>query len=160
MRHVVALALAMALTGCLGKAADTTPVAPSTPSEVTAAGKGAIEQWRQAYEVKSFDALAKLYVRSPDTVLVLDGVPMIGWKSIEPMLRDKLARAKEIHIRLKDVSVMSLAPTIASAVATMTREISDGITTVTENGALTLVFEKTHDGWQIVAEHYSYRRPS
>jgi ketosteroid isomerase-like protein len=42
----------------------------------------------------------------------------------------------------------------------MTREISDGITTVTENGALTLVFEKTHDGWQIVAEHYSYRRPS
>jgi ketosteroid isomerase-like protein len=160
MRHVVALALAMALTGCLGKAADTTPVAPATPSEVTAAGKGAIEQWRQAYEVKSFDALAKLYVRSPDTVLVLDGVPMIGWKSIEPMLRDKLARAKEIHIRLKDVSVMSLAPTIASAVATMTREISDGITTVTENGALTLVFEKTHDGWQIVAEHYSYRRPS
>jgi ketosteroid isomerase-like protein len=160
MRHVVALALAMALTGCLGKAADTTPVAPSTPSEVVAAGTGAIEQWRQAYEVKSFDALAKLYVRSPDTVLVLDGVPMIGWKSIEPMLRDKLARAKEIHIRLKDVSVMSLAPTIASAVATMTREISDGITTVTENGALTLVFEKTHDGWQIVAEHYSYRRPS
>lgn len=160
MRHVVALALAMVLTGCLGKAEDTTPVAPATPTEVVAAGKGAIEQWRQAYEVKSFDALAKLYVRSPDTVLVLDGVPMIGWKSIEPMLRDKLARAKEIHIRLKDVSVMSLAPTIAGAVATMTREISDGITTVTENGALTLVFEKTHDGWQIVAEHYSYRRPS
>jgi ketosteroid isomerase-like protein len=161
MRHAVALALALAIAGCLhAKAADTTPVAPSTPTEVVAAGKGAIEQWRQAYEVKSFDALAKLYVHSPDTVVVVDGLPLIGWSSIEPMLRDKLARAKEIHIRLKEVSVMSLAPTVAGAIATMTREVSDGVTTVTENGALTLVFEKTHDGWQIVSEHYSYKRPS
>jgi uncharacterized protein (TIGR02246 family) len=160
MRHAVALALAIAVAGCpRGKPAETTPVA-ATPTDVVAAAKAVVEQWRQAYEGRSFDAVAKLYVHTPDTVLVLDGIPMIGWSSIEPMLKDKLAHAKEIHVRLKDVSVTSFAPDVAGAVATMTREISDGVTTVTENGALTLVLKRTAGGWQITSEHYSYKRPS
>lgn len=158
MRHAVALALALVLAGCpRAKPAATTP---ATPADVVTAGKATVEQWRQAYEVRSFDALAKLYVHDLDTVVVVDGIPLQGWSAIEPVLKDKLSHAKEIHVRLKDVSVASLAPTVAGAVATMTREVSDGVTTVSENGALTLVLKHTADGWQIVAEHYSYRRPS
>ena len=161
MRHAVALTVALAVAGCMrGKPAATTPVADSTPQEVVAAGKATVEQWRQAYEVRSFDALAKLYVHDPDTVVVVDGLPLIGWPTIEPMLKDKLTHAKEIHVRIKDVRVISLAGTVAGAVATMTREVSDGVTTVTENGALTLVLRKSADGWQIITEHYSYKRPS
>ncbi len=161
MRHAVALALAIAAAGCpRSKAVETTPVAASTPQEVVAAGKATVEQWRQAYEVRSFDTLAKLYVHDPDTVVVVDGLPLIGWTAIEPVLKDKLTHAKEIHVRLKDVNVISLAPTVAGAVATMTREISDGVTTVTETGALTLVLRKSAGGWQIITEHYSYKRPS
>lgn len=159
MRHAVALAIALLVAGCPApKGSATTPAA--VPADVVTAAKGAIEQWRQAYEVRSFDALAKLYVHDPRTVLVQDGMPIVGWSAIEAMLRDRLSHAKEIHVRLKEVTVSSLAPTVASAIATMTREVSDGVTTVTENGALTLVLTRTRDGWRIAAEHYSYRRPS
>jgi ketosteroid isomerase-like protein len=159
MRHAVALAIAMLVAGCPApKGSATTPAA--APADVVTAARGAIEQWRQAYEVRSFDALAKLYVHDPRTVLVQDGTPLVGWNFIEPMLKDRLSHAKDIHVRLKEVTVSSLAPTVASAIATMTREISDGTTTVTENGALTLVLTRTRDGWRIAAEHYSYRRPS
>jgi uncharacterized protein (TIGR02246 family) len=161
MRHAVALAIALFVAGCPHpKGSETTPAGAAAPKDVIAAAQGAIEQWRQAYEVKNFDALAKLYVHDSDTVVVQDGVPLIGWAAIEPMLKDRLGHAKEIHVRLKEITVTSLAPTVAGAIATMTREVSDGVTTVTENGALTLVLKQTRDGWQIAAEHYSYKRPS
>lgn len=131
-----------------------------TPREVTVATRGAIEQWRQAYEIRSIDALEKLYSHDADIVLVNDGVTLIGWSSVGGMLKDRVARAKEIHIRLKEIQVTSVAPTAAFGVATMTRELSDGVTTVTEYGSLTLVFRKDPNaGWLIVGEHYSYKRP-
>jgi ketosteroid isomerase-like protein len=131
-----------------------------TPKEVTIATRGAIEQWRQAYEIRSIDALEKLYSHDPDIVLVGDGVTLIGWSSVDGMLKDRIARAKEIHIRLKEIQVTSVAPTAAFGVATMTRELTDGVTTVTEYGSLTLVFRKDPTaGWLIVGEHYSYKRP-
>ena len=161
MRHAVAVAILLAMAGCPGpKASGTTPAASLAPKDVVAAAKGTVEQWRQAYEVRSFDALAKLYAHELDVVVVQDGQPLTGWSQIEPALRDRLGKAKEIHVRLKDVTVTSLGPTAAAALATMTREVSDGVTTVTEAGALTLVLRKSADGWQIVQEHYSYKRPS
>ena len=161
MRHAVALAIVLGMAGCPApKGAETTPAASATPKEVVTAARGTIEQWRQAYEVRSFDALGKLYAHDLDLVVVSDGLPLMGWSQVEPVLRDRLAKAKEIHVRLKDVTVASLGPTAAAALATMTREVSDGVTTVTENGALTLVLRRGADGWQIVQEHYSYKRPS
>ncbi|MEO8553789.1 MAG: nuclear transport factor 2 family protein [Kofleriaceae bacterium] len=144
-----------------GKQADTiVETKEPTPRAVTVATRGAIEQWRQAYEVRSIDALERLYSHDPDIVLVNDGVTLIGWSSVDGMLKDRLVRAKEIHIRLKEVQVTSIAPTAAFGVATMTRELSDGVTTVTEYGSLTLVFRKDPNaGWLIVGEHYSYKRP-
>jgi ketosteroid isomerase-like protein len=131
-----------------------------TPREVTVATRGAIEQWRQAYEIRSIEALEKLYSHDPDIVLVNDGVTLIGWTSVDGMLKDRVARAKEVHIRLKEIQVTSIAPTAAFGVATMTRELGDGVTTVTEYGSLTLVFRKDPTaGWLIVGEHYSYKRP-
>lgn len=160
MLRLALATLVIALAACpRGKPAEPTSVAPSTPKEVEAGGRAAIEQWRQAYEVRSIDGLAKLYPHDLAVVVVQDGQALIGWSSVEAMLRDRLARAKQIHVRVKDIQVTSLGPTVASAIATMTRELSDGVTTVTENGALTLVLRKDDaGGWLIVAEHYSYRR--
>lgn len=161
MRHAAVLALVLAAAGCPAtRPAETTPAASLAPKDVVAAAKGTIEQWRQAYEVRSFDALAKLYAHESDLVVVQDGTPLLGWSTVEPALRERLGKAKEIHVRLKDVTVASLGPSAAAALATMTREISDGVTTVTENGALTLVLRRGGDGWQIVQEHYSFKRPS
>ena len=142
-----------------GKAPVMMPAAPETPDAVVAAGKATIEQWREAYEVRSVDALTKLYAHDKDLVVVTDGQPLVGWLAVQPALAAKLGRAKEVHVRLQDEQVTSVAPTVATALATMTREIGDGVTTVTEKGALTLVLRHDSDGWKIVAEHYSYTRP-
>lgn len=157
MRYLLLLAL---LVGCPHpNGAETAASKPATPKDVVTAVRGAIEAWRQAYEVRSIDSLAKLYAHDLDLVVVQEGTPVNGWTAVEAMLRDRLARAKDIHVRLKDVQVASLSLDIATAVATMTREIGDGTTTVTENGALTIVVHNGGDGWRIVAEHYSYKRP-
>ena len=158
-RSLVCALAAVCLLACQhGAPAPAAPAGPATPTDVAAAGKATVEQWRQAYEVRSFDALARLYAQDASLVLVQDGAALFGWASIGPLLQDRLTRAKEIHVRLKDVEVTSQAPTVATAAATMTREVGDGVTTVTENGALTLVLRKDADGWKIVAEHYSYKR--
>jgi len=158
----LAIALLVALaTGCPHEKPDepTGPVRDATPKEVIAATRGAIEQWRQAYEVRSMDALSKLYAHDLDVVVVTDGLTLIGWSSVEGLLNDRLGRAKEIHIRLKEIQVRAVSAGAAFAVATMSREVGDGVTTVTENGTLTLVFRKDATGWLIVGEHYSYKRP-
>lgn len=152
-------AAAGAGTGCLRGAPA--PAAPTVeaPAEVVAAARATIEQWRQAYEVRSLDALAKLYLQELDLAVVQEGNAILGWSAVEAMLKDRLARAEAIHVRLRDLQVVSLGQGLASAVATMSRELVSGTTTITEQGALSLVLRQRGDGWVIAAEHYSYRRP-
>jgi ketosteroid isomerase-like protein len=157
MRSLV-VALAILVAGCPKTSAPATPSA-TTPKEVVTAVKATIEQWRQGYEVRSVDALAKLYAHDLDVVLVQEGLTMVGWSSVEAYLKDRIARAGEIHIRLKDIQVVALGLEAASAVATMTRELTDGTTTVSETGTLTLVLRRAPEGWLISSEHYSYKRP-
>jgi ketosteroid isomerase-like protein len=159
---VVALVLAaLAAAGCPRSAgpvaAPTEPVA--APAELDAAVRGAVEQWRQAYEVRSMDALAKRYAHDPTVAIVQDGALDLGWVAIEPVLRARLAHATQIVVRIKDLQVAPLGPGAAVAVAAMSRESTTGATTVTENGVITLVLREDPDGWVIVSEHYSYRRP-
>lgn len=162
MRRAILPALLVLAAGVFGGCSRQRPAveqpAAAAPKDVIAAAKAAVEQWRQAYEVRAFEGLAQLYARNLDLVVVLEGTALLGWSSIEAALKDRLARASSIHVRLKDVQVASLAPEVASVAATMTREISEGATTVTETGALTLVLRKIDDKWLIVVEHYSYKR--
>lgn len=153
-----ALVLAAACAGGPHPATPATGAAAASSQEVVAGAKATIEQWRQAYEVRSVDALAKLYAHDLDVVVVQQGVPHLGWTAVQALLDERIGHASAIHVRLKDVQVTALAPTVAAAVATMSREVSDGATTVTETGTLTLVVRKTDAGWVITSEHYSYKR--
>jgi ketosteroid isomerase-like protein len=149
-----ALALVAVLSGCT---VATKPLeAPAAPADLVTAVRGTLEQWRQAYEVRSPDALAKLYSHEPTLSVVQDGTLWLGWTAFEPVLLDKL-KATAIHVRLKDVQISAIGATGAVVVATMLRERVDAATTVTENGVLTLVV-RNDGGWVIVAEHYSYKR--
>lgn len=145
--------------GCPGKG-PSEPVGPSatTPKEVVAAAKAAIESWRQAYEVRSVEALSSLYARDLDLVVVQEGTTYLGWSSVEAMLKDRIARVQSIRIRLKDIQAIALSEDVASAVATMTRELTEGNTTVTESGTLTVVLRRENGAWLITSEHYSYKR--
>ena len=116
-----AIALVVLLLAACPRGGDQTPARPATPKEVVAGARATIEQWRQAYEVRSFEALAKLYAHDLDLVVVQDGEPVFGWSSVENMLKDRLTRYPDIHVRLKDIQVQSLAPTVSVATAVMTR---------------------------------------
>src|SRR4051794_22976282 len=107
MGRIAALVL-VALGGCPAPSASKTSPAPVTKTEVTASIKGTIEQWRQAYELRSIDALGKLYAHEPSLTITQEGIAMFGWSSIEVTLRDKLAHATQIRIRIKDVQVTAL----------------------------------------------------
>lgn len=158
MRHAAIFVVAILLAGCPRGQGDTTPSRPATPKEVVASARATIEQWRQAHQVRSFEALAQLYAKERGLVLVQDGLQLVGWSSIEAMIKDRFEKFPKVHIRLKDIQVASLGPTSATATASMTREIGDEVTTVTESGALTIVLRKDGDRWVIVAEHYSHTK--
>lgn len=157
MKHVAIFVVALALAAC-PHGTTTTPTTPSTSKETVAGARATIEQWRQAYQVRSFDALSKLYVHSLDLVVVQDGQALVGWTSVEGMLKDRFARYKDVHIGLKDIQVTALDGTAAVATASMTQELGDGTTSISESGALTVVLRKEGDAWLIVTEHYSYKR--
>lgn len=158
MRHAAIFVVALVIAGCAHGESETRPTQPATPPDVLNAARGTIEQWRQAYQIKGFDALAGLYAHEPELVLVQDGRALVGWPSVEGMIKDRLARYLKIVIRLKDINVVALGATAATATAVMTRELGDEVTTVTESGALTMVLRRDGDHWVIVTEHYSYRK--
>jgi ketosteroid isomerase-like protein len=149
------LAVVCATLGGCG-AAQPTVTTPLMPDAFVAEVRGTIEQWRQGYEVRSVEALAKLYAQDPDVVLVQQGVVLRGWAAIESALKDRLTRATAIRVRLKDLTVVPIGTHGASVLATMAREVSDGVTTVTEEGILTLALRHGDASWSIVSEHYSY----
>lgn len=151
-----ALLAALAAGGCPTKPAA--PVEAAPPVGLVAGVRGTIEQWRQAYEIRSMDALAKLYAHDARLAIVQDGALQLGWAAIEPVLRERLARATAIRVRITDLQVSPLGEDAAVATARMTRESTDGMTTVTENGVVTLALRKDDAGWAIAGEHYSYKR--
>jgi ketosteroid isomerase-like protein len=152
MRSLVIAAIVLA--GC--PRAKPAPVTPATPPDVVDGGKAAIEDWRKDQEARNLDALGKLYAHDADVIVVQQGTPLVGWPAVESMLKARLAKPT-ILVKLKDVQVVSIAPEVASAVASMARETSDGTTTVAESGTITLVLRRDADRWVIVAEHFSYK---
>src|SRR5689334_23178311 len=109
MRHAAFLVV-LALAGCPHSKSDATPPRPATPKEVIAAGRATIEQWRQAYQVRSLETLSKLYAHDNDVVVVQDGQQLVGWTSVESAIKDQLERHTKIVIRLKDMQVTGLGP--------------------------------------------------
>ncbi len=136
---------------------DSEATAPLTPEAVVTAAKGVVEQYRQAYEVRSMDALAALYSRTVDVVLIHQGEIWHGWTDVQSHLEQLLNQSQEIHIKVADVSVVALGPEGATVSAQVEREVSDSVTTVKESGLLTMALRLEGDRWVIVTEHFSYR---
>jgi len=152
MRSLVIAAVVLA--GC--PRAQPAPTTPAAPPDVVDAAKATIEDWRKDQEARNLDAIGKLYAHDADVIVVQQGMPVVGWPAVESLLKARLAKPT-IIVRLADIHIASLAPEVASAVASMSRETSDGTTSIAENGTLTLVLRRDADHWVIVAEHYSYK---
>ena len=154
----VAAAVAVAVGGGCGGAGGARPASPRGPAgdDAFAAVFRAVEQWRQGWQVRSLEALAPLYRHDDHTVVVYQGRPLRGWDSAQAWLRSQLAGVQRVDIRLEDGVVTTLGTDSASFAARMTRDLSDGVVTRSDDGFLTLTFVREDDRWQIVAEHYSY----
>jgi ketosteroid isomerase-like protein len=154
----------LVLGACPGSrgVAPAEPASPSaaelTPAEVVSAAAGLVEQYRQAYEVRSVDALAPLYLHDVDLAVVHQGRTFLGWSAVEHYLRETFTTAVEVRVRLGDVTVVALGGGGAAVTATMARSVSTGTTTVEERGTLSLSLRSEGERWVIVGEHFSYVR--
>lgn len=157
----LALGLVLALPACGGSgaappAAPRADQAPPAPVSVVQAARAVLEQYRQAHEVRSMDALAPLYAVSPELVRVWQGSRLTGWDAVRPELAALLGRAERIKLRIDDVTVSALGEDGATVAASVSRVIADGVTSVRVDGVLTLALRRQDDHWVIVAEHFSY----
>jgi ketosteroid isomerase-like protein len=155
MRAFATVAVTVAaLSGCHHAA----PRAPAiATSDAVAAATRAIEHWRQAYEARDLKALEPLYAHDLDVTIAQPGVPLIGWSSVDAMLKDRIGRAREVRLKLSDLRVAILTAEVVTATATMAREVSDGVTSVAEFGTLTLVLHRVGESWVLAVEHFSPR---
>jgi hypothetical protein len=156
------LVLVTILVACGGNKAaleqpEAAPVTPLTPAQVVEAGKGAVEQYGQAYQVRSLEALSAVYSQTLDVVVVHQGQARQGWTAVGSYLGELLRLNKEIRLVASDVNVVSLGAEGAAVTARLSREISDGVTNVKEDGMLTLSLRLEGERWVIVTEHFSYR---
>src|SRR5689334_22615489 len=151
--------LLVAAVGCGGGKAPEKPepVKVATPADVQEAAKGVVEKYRQAYEVRSKDALADLYSQTVDVVLVHQGKDSHGWAGVSAYLDDLLARAKEVHVKITMVAITAIGNSGAAISGEMIRSISDGEAAVEEKGVLTLTIRREGEKWVVVHEHFSYR---
>lgn len=156
-RVCLALFLYLLPTACGGAGRERpTATLPMTPTAVVEQVKGAVEQWRQGFEVRSMDVLAPLYAQVPELMQVWQGRLVAGWPAAQEVIQAFFNSHPEVKVRLATVTVVALGGEGAVASATISRRFGDGVTTVEESGAIILVFRRIGDTWQIVAEHYSY----
>lgn len=154
MRRPAILAALVVVAACGGRAQKETT--PAGAVDTVAAAQRAAEAWRQAYEANNLDGIAALYAHDPGTVLVEQGVAFVGWDAAAKHLGEIVGHAREIHVKLKDVTVDAIDEDCAVVVATMDRDVSDGAVTTSERGVLTLVLHQAGGQWLVTSEHYSY----
>lgn len=154
------LATCAVVAACGGGAKKT--VSPEAAGDAQTAANRAVEVWRQAWEADSYDHIAPLYAHEAHLVLVDQGIAFTGWDKVDAHLKDLLGHAREIHVKLRDVTIDPIDDDCAVVVAGMDRDVSDGAVTTSERGTLTLVLhrETAADPWLVVSEHYSYPHSS
>jgi hypothetical protein len=154
-----ALGLACAAGAC-GGSPEPPPAAPQAAAPVSGdaatAARAVLEQYRQAHEVRSVEALEPLYLATPELVRVWQGQRSAGWDTARAELSALFNRAQGIKLRVDQVAVQALGRDGAVVVADVSRTVSDGVTSVRVDGVLTLVLRREDPRWLIVSEHFSH----
>jgi uncharacterized protein (TIGR02246 family) len=159
MRSATMFAALALIAACGGHAQKSTTPAPGEADAMDAARR-AVESWRQAWEADSYDAIAALYAHDKGTVVVEQGHAFAGWDKVDAHFKEVLGHAREIHVKLTDVTIDAIDEDCAIAVASIDRDVSDGAVTTTEHGVVTLVLHREPGKWLVVSEHYSYPHSS
>lgn len=135
--------------------ADTKPTVLA-PAEVVTAIKGQLEQYRQAYKVRSLEALEPIYSHGPELAITYQGTTRRGWEQVRPYLKALLRDNSDIRLAFSEVRVAALGGGGAAVTLTLKRGLGDGSTLTEETGTLDLAFRLDGKRWVIVHEHFSY----
>jgi uncharacterized protein (TIGR02246 family) len=161
----IALGLACAAGACGGSSSPAPPpAAPQAAAPISGdaaeAAQAVLEQYRQAHEVRSVEALDPLYLATPELVRVWQGQRTAGWDTARAELAALFNRAQGIKLRVDQVAVQALgpdgAPEAIIVVANVSRTVSEGVTSVRVDGVLTLVLRRQDQRWLIASEHFSH----
>jgi ketosteroid isomerase-like protein len=164
LRLLAAAALALSCAaGACGGGPEPPPQAPQAAAPRSDAGgdaaeaaRAVLEQYRQAHEVRSVEALDPLYLAGPELVRVWQGQRTAGWDTARAELAALFNRARSVKLRVDQVVVHALGPDGVVLVADASRTVADGATSVRVDGVLTLVLRRQDQGWVIVSEHFSH----
>tara|TARA_R110002073_G_scaffold336295_1_gene531829 strand:- start:27339 stop:27827 length:489 start_codon:yes stop_codon:yes gene_type:complete len=152
----IVLLFVLASCGASTPMAEVEAPMSTVPQDQQTAIRGVVEQYRQAYEVGSAEALHELYAKDLDLVLVNQGKVHQGWTSVQAFLTSRLEGASQVRMSIKDISIREFGPDGAILTATRTSSIGDGSVSVTETGVLSLVLQNQEGQWKVVAEHFSF----
>ncbi|GBD32622.1 hypothetical protein HRbin33_01594 [bacterium HR33] len=116
---------------------------------------------RYVEAVNSGDArrVADLYARRPGVSSAGDGEITRGWSEILSLLRDFMGALGSVTMTAESLAVSPVGAGGAVAVFKYRWVGLQGGDTAAYQGAMTLVYERTPQGWRVVHDHTSSLRP-
>lgn len=113
----------------------------------------------KASEAKQIEEIAALYSHSDDLLIYRSGRITRGWPAYETYWKSAMSHLPTgFQVNFTNVSIRnSAAEGYATAEWTTSYKAEDGHDVV-NNGLMTLILDKTPDGWRIVHEHISDKK--
>lgn len=136
------------------------PASQASPSQADLAREIAAEVDRYVAAVNRGDAreVADLYARRPGVSSAGDGEVTTGWSAVLALYRDFLEAYGRVRMRVDSLTVTPVGSNGALAVFKYEwMAVRDG-DTVRYRGAMTLVYERSPQGWWVVHDHTSSER--
>ncbi len=127
----------------------------ATPtSEITAQ----VERYVAAVNRGDVRGVADLYARKPGVSSAGDGEVTVGWSQILDLYRSFMERFGRVTMSAESLTVAPVGSDGAVATFRYRWKGVRGRDTTATDGAMTLVYERTAQGWRIVHDHTSTRR--
>jgi uncharacterized protein (TIGR02246 family) len=152
MARYLPLALALALAA---PAIGRTQTAADQRQEVLAFVRAYVDAANRA----DWSSVADAYAKRPDVIRVKSGAVTRGWEAIRNEVTRARRSASADRVSVGVVEVMSLSATVALAVVPIevTVRTQQGVEQI--RGTMSLLVEKTPDGWRIIHDHTSSGEP-
>ena len=119
----------------------------------------AVRNYMDATNKADATAMMDLFSQNPKTSTVSDGDITRGWEAIRTANDAMAGTAGATKMEVGSIDVMALGNAHAVAVAAVTFTTTTERGSEQEQGAMTLVLEKSPKGWKILHEHYSSKEP-
>ena len=148
--RLLALALTFGLVGCASQ--------PS-PDAVRQEVQEFVRNYVDATNKGDVTSMMEMVSRAQGVTSIMDGEISRGWDAIRTEEDNLTGKEGSYKVSIGSVDVTPLGASNALAVATMTTAVASQGQVVQDEGAMTLVLEKSKDGWKVLNEHFSTKAP-